>query len=123
MALFPCSVHGSRFRGPASHFYVFVSRDDSTTRSHVRLCMQDAAGMAELLDEQFAEVSSDETVPYPEIDSCLGCHMPIEDRHGVVIVTGYVKGADKKQWMAVLHSHCGLPSWLASVHERGLQAA
>ena len=122
MAIYPCTVHGARFRGPANHWYGFVSREDSTTRSHLRLCNADSEALGEIVQQEMAEISQDETVAYPEVTHCFGCKLPIEDRYAIVIITGFNKGDDKRQWMSGLHHACGLPGWLRDVHERGMQS-
>jgi len=123
MALFPCAVHGTRFRGQALHAYGFVSRRDSTTRSHLRLCDRDMTGLVELAQEQMLAVSNNEEDLYPDILECCGCHLPIEGSYDVWIVTAYPAKQDKQQFIAGLHYDCALPTWFGSLHERGLQAA
>jgi len=123
MALFPCASHGTRFRGSASHWYIFESRDSRTDRAHIRTCRTCAQEIVELLGAIMLEVSMDETVPYPDVTTCVGCELPIEDRYGVVIVTGYPRGDDKRQWMGGLHVACGMPAWLDALAQKGRQAA
>jgi len=123
MALFPCASHGARFRGPASHWYIFEARDSRTDRAHIRTCRTCAEELVELVSATMDEVSMDETVPYPELVKCFGCELPIEDRVGSVIVTGYPRGDDKRQWIAGLHPACGMPGWLDALAQKGRQAA
>lgn len=123
MALYPCSMHGARFRGTANHWYGFVSQLDSTQRYHLRLCAQDHEALEELVQQELAEVSNDESVPYPEITDCFSCKAPIEDRYAVVIMTGYRGKEDKRQWMAGLHPSCSVPAWLGQALQGGAQAA
>lgn len=123
MGLFPCTVHGVRFRGMASHFYGFRSAADSSTRSHLRLCRDCSVDVAELASRTLAEVSPDDGVAYPEAVQCCGCSQPLESSYDTVILTGYPLKDDKRQWIGYMHRECGPPGWFEDLHRKGLQKA
>lgn len=123
MALFPCTVHGTRFKGPAEHWYVFLAHGQHSQRAHLRVCRNCSDKLLEWAQEELIPVPDDYDVAMPGIVTCAGCERPIDVSDQALIMTGYVRKDDPRQLMGGLHAECGMPEWLGTAVQRGHQAA
>jgi len=123
MALFPCTVHGERFRGAAEHWYVFMAAGIQSQRSHLRVCRKCSDQLLEWSQEHLVPVPDDYDVPVPEVKGCADCSLPIGVDAKPLIVTGYVRKDEPHQLMGGLHEKCAVPDWLGVAVQRGHQAA
>jgi len=98
MAFFPCDVHGTMFRGAASHFYPAIVRGQDSDREHMRVCQVDAASLLSWADAHASRVTEGTQF---ELDGpstrCLVCDLQSAETDAFFL-TAYPKGEEERQY-------------------------
>lgn len=121
--LTPCLHCGQRPRGPGASLYGFVPSTSGDLRWRTKLCVGCASDALELIQEELAEVPMDKTLPYPVVDRCSGCVLPVVGPYRPIVVTAYFPKKEAVQYMGALHEACEVPAVLGQALQGGLQAA
>lgn len=98
MAFFPCSLHGGRFRGAATHLYPAIVDGGSSDREHQRLCPDCAAASLVWAAKHAQEVN--EATDYDESLDHMGCIVDgaTSGETLAFFLTAYPRGETERQF-------------------------
>lgn len=106
MALSPCDIHGTRYRGAACHLYGAISVGQVAQRRHIRCCEPCTSGIVEYLSELCKP--PDEAGLYEPLkpDACAVCVQPVGAMDAQAFLTLYLRGDDRRDFWFRFHLRC-----------------
>jgi hypothetical protein len=120
MALTPCDMHGTRYRGAAVHLYPAVMFGGLTARMHLRVCMLCAKEIIEMLQEHAKPATEEGLYEALKDDACAACSEPVGSHDVTCFLTAYLPNDERQDYWSRYHVDCLDPPYrLAYDHQKG----
>jgi hypothetical protein len=98
MALFPCTNHGARYRGPAVHAYPCIANGGSFERRPLKLCPDCAELLVLWADAHLTRIDDDQ-VDHTDgwITACVQCGTARDESYPVFL-TMYLRNSEPRHY-------------------------
>jgi hypothetical protein len=107
MAFTPCAVHGAKYSGGASTFFLRLVAGGTGRGGKLQTCAKCAALVLDYLREHAVLVSEGELFQsYSEPMSCMSCGQPLAGPGTAFYGNSYVRGQLEAQWYGRCHATC-----------------
>jgi hypothetical protein len=124
MAMSPCDMHGTRYRGAAVHLYPAVLINGLAMRAHLRVCMLCAKETIEALQEHAKPPTEDGLYEALSEDRCAACTEPVGSRDVTCFLTAYLPNDERQDFWARYHLDCLDPPYRTAYdRQNGLKSS
>jgi len=113
VAFYPCSAHGTMYRGAAEAAYPAIVEGGASDREHLRLCHECFEDYLVGCRDSLSEVIVGAKEPANGKRACYVCSAP--GAHAAIFVTVYPKGSDERQFFGAVcsdHMDNARAAWL-----------
>lgn len=106
MALFPCTLHGGRYRGPQQSVYLTIAQGGRSLSNHLRLCPDCLRSTRAELDGALAEVDYDNPPTAQSRDELTCCWCGTRGQLAATFATVYADGAQEQTYYGDTCADC-----------------
>jgi len=107
MAFTPCAMHGAKYAGGASTFFLRLVHGGEQRGGKLQTCANCATLTLELLAQRFQKVSEGEVFfDYAEPIACANCGGNLGDRQQAFFGNAYPRGHSESQWYGQVCANC-----------------
>lgn len=120
MAMTPCDLHGTRYRGAACHLYPAVMIQNVAVRGHLRVCMLCAKEAIEVLQEHALAPNDEGFFETRDPNTCAACGDAVGSHDVTCFLTAYLPNDERQDYYARYHADCLDPPYRFVVdHQKG----